>query len=161
MLFRVCEHYDDNETLYDNSLTDMKDCFICFEIIPINQIKNNKLNNQQMFIKNCRCDGNIHEKCLKMWFDMNRSCPICRKIVTEKNNVSVFLINYIPFGNYIYIKINDLLNITRFIFLLFFVYNMFDYYLNIIMLSSKNYEDHTYANNFNYYYFRNESNLEI
>ena len=80
MLFRICEHYDDNQLIYEEWLVDEKDCFICFEKINMNESKIHKLNNQLLFIKNCRCDGYVHKKCLKRIY--------CIKILNQikKNN---------------------------------------------------------------------------
>jgi len=167
MLFRLCEHYDDEyQVINNNILSDDKDCFICFEIIMINDLRNNKLNKQTMFIKNCICDGNVHNKCLKKWFDIHRSCPICRTRVIEKNRVSFILVNFIPFGNYIYLKIyNFLFKLSRYIFFLFFLCNICDFYLKYYLFNLKIYQDYTYQNNVDYsyfqlYYYNNESSSE-
>ena len=138
MLFRVCEHYDD-DTNYKNALIEVKDCFICFELINANEFKKNKLNNNSLFIKNCRCDGYVHKKCLKIWFDIHKSCPICRK------TVSIILYKYIPFGYYIYLKIINVSYIMiRIMIILIGTYNLFDFYLRIYRFNSKIYEDYTY-----------------
>jgi hypothetical protein len=166
MLFRLCDHYDDNYPIVDNNQVDIYECFICFEIINKNDLRYSKLNKQSMFIKNCKCDGNIHKKCLKIWFDTNRSCPICRTNVIEKNCVSFIVVNFIPFGNYIYLKFYNLLfSMSRLIFFLFFLYNIFDFYLECYLFNSKIYEDYTYQNNVDYsyyqiYYYINESSSE-
>jgi hypothetical protein len=162
MLFRICEHYDDNQLIYEEWLVDEKDCFICFEKINMNESKIHKLNNQLLFIKNCRCDVYVHKKCLKTWSDMYKSCPICRKNVTEINFVYIILYNYIPFGNYIYFKIIKFsYTMIRFMFILLVIYNILDFYLRIYKFNSKIYEDYTHNNNIDYSYwpdiFSNES----
>jgi len=47
-------------------------CFICLETVTLITLK--------MIIPNndCSCDVVCHEECLKTWFKMNRTCPICR-----------------------------------------------------------------------------------
>ena len=147
MLFRVCEQYNDEEVLYNNNnnnnnnnnILDVIECFICFETISINELNQNKLSNQSIFFKICDCDGNIHNRCLKMWFDTHKSCPICRNNVIEKNCISFLVVKYLPFGNYIYLGIYNFLFIyikiiflfiyyIKIIFLFIFIYNMFYFY---------------------------------
>ena len=130
MLFRVCEQYNDEEVLYNNNnILDVIECFICFETISINELNENKLSNQSIFLKNCGCDGNVHNTCLKMWFDTHKSCPICRNNVIEKNCISFLVVKYLPFGNHIYLGIYNFLFIyIKIIFLFIFIYNMFYFY---------------------------------
>ena len=162
MLFRVCEHYDDNQVNYEKSIIYHKECFICFDIITINEVKCNTLNNQSLCIKNCTCDGAVHKKCLKIWVDLHKSCPICRKKVSEINTVSIILYNYIPFGNYIYVKIRKIsYSIIRFMIVLLISYNIVDFYLRVFK-RSRIYEDYTYYSDIDYSYYPyspyNESN---
>ena len=161
MLFRIYEHYDDDQTNYENSLLNDKECFICFEKININELKKNKLNNHTLFIKNCKCDSVVHKKCLKIWFDMEKSCPICRKNVTEINTVSIILYNYISHGSHIYVITKKITyTILRFIIILLVIYNIFDFYLRIYRFNSKIYKDYTYENNVDYSYFFDNFNNE-
>jgi len=123
MLFILCEHYDETDNLYDNI---KKECFICLEDISVNELNKNKLNSQNLFIKNCLCDGFVHNNCLKKWFDKNRSCPICRKLVVIKNCVYIIVINYIPFGNLIY---HLSFQIARICLFFIFTYPLLEFYI--------------------------------
>ena len=64
-------------------------CFICYEIIYKNEIKPIKLNSNNLYFKNCKCDGHIHKICLSIWYNKSRECPICRKPMREKTNIVV------------------------------------------------------------------------
>ena len=130
MLFIVHDHYefDDNEI---NTIIVEKECFICLELVNINEIKVNKLNNKDIFIKDCLCDGVVHKECLQKWIYKNKSCPICRKGIIEKNNASILLINY----NYVISY-----PIMRVFFILLLMYTLFDFYLICFTI----YKDYTY-----------------
>ena len=89
MLFRVCEHYYENENiLEDVNKTECKEtCFICYNISVEDEFEPKRLNSQLAYIKFCKCDGFVHNYCLDAWFDNVNECPICRKIMFK--NVSV------------------------------------------------------------------------
>jgi len=100
MLYKFMEVYNDviiqqeNGNEY-NEYNAVNECFICFEIqkeqeIPI------QLKHQTIFLKICQCDGCIHDSCLKVWFNINEKCPICRTIMF-KNDFLEF-----EYGFYIY-----------------------------------------------------------
>jgi hypothetical protein len=59
---------------------DEKDCFICLELYMDNS-KTIRLNNMNNYIKECSCNGWIHEQCFKSWHNVNKYCPICRTVI--------------------------------------------------------------------------------
>lgn len=72
------------------------ECFICFEIKKEEQMSI-QLKNQTIFLKFCKCDGWIHDSCLKTWFTANEKCPICRNIMLENNTFDL------EYGFYIFL----------------------------------------------------------
>jgi hypothetical protein len=107
MLFRVCEHYEDEPEYNDN-----RECFICFEY------KNNPihLQRQEIYVNNCVCNSLVHVHCLKIWVDLYKTCPICRIKVIENNGSTVN--NYIVNRN---LSQRVIKTIVNFLFLYFFV----------------------------------------
>jgi len=148
MYFRLCEHYDTNnlpistETGYQS----VNECFICFEyknedgIIPI------YLKNQSLYLTQCVCNGSVHNDCLKIWFDKNKTCPICRIKVIENNKATVVIYNYIPYGIiiYTYIKIITL-TLTRICLFFILLYLFIDFYFVIIKSKYRQYNYYTYT----------------
>ena len=84
MFFSTIEHYQDNFVIITN---EMECCFICLEN-ENNCCKVIMLNQQQIYICYCRCNGWIHHTCLQQWINTNQNCPICRKQVI-KNTYSL------------------------------------------------------------------------
>ena len=117
MLFRVCEHYDDNQQIIQ---PEYNECFICFEYKTDNENKPTNLQKQQIYFNNCLCNGAVHNYCLKIWFDKNKSCPICRINVIENNNTTIIIYQYFPCGIQIYSLIKDIRIIKVFLAMLFF-----------------------------------------
>ena len=68
-----------NEDKYE-LFHDEKECFICLEV-NLDNLKTLKLNNMNDYIKECLCDGWIHENCLSKWHIVNKHCPICRSVI--------------------------------------------------------------------------------
>lgn len=67
-------------TYKDELIHDEKDCFICLELY-IDNSKTIRLNNMNDYIKNCSCNGWIHEQCFNSWHNINKHCPICRTVI--------------------------------------------------------------------------------
>jgi hypothetical protein len=67
-------------TYKDELIHDEKDCFICLELY-IDNSKTIRLNNMNDYIKNCSCNGWIHEQCFNSWHNVNKHCPICRTVI--------------------------------------------------------------------------------
>ena len=99
MLFRVCEHYDDNQQMFQEQ---DNECFICFEHETDNESKPTNLQKQQLYFNKCLCNGSVHNCCLKIWLEKNKSCPICRMKVIENNNTTIIIYQYFPRGIQIY-----------------------------------------------------------
>lgn len=160
MLFRVCEHYDDNYTIVEEQIND---CFICFEYKIDNENRPISLQTQKLYFNNCVCDGAIHNCCLKIWIDKNNSCPICRVNIIESNNTTIIFYNYIPFGIRIYMYIQSMsIRFFRFFTFILFLYAIIDFYLIIINTKYTTYNDYTTTSNFvdvnQYIEYQNKSN---
>lgn len=143
MLFRVCEHYD--EPKYEDKIQYYNECFICFEYK--NNIENcpSTLKTHKLYINNCNCNGSVHIQCLKIWFDKNKSCPICRIQVIENNNATIIIYNYIPWGINIYnFTKNISLRVLRFVSVFLFIYAILDLYFMIIKTRYLNQHDYNY-----------------
>jgi hypothetical protein len=148
MYFRLCEHYDINNLPIstETGREVVNECFICFEykndhgIIPI------YLNNQSLYLCQCVCNGSVHNECLTIWFNKNKTCPICRIKVIENNKATVIIYNYIPYGIliYTYIKIITL-TLTRICLCFIFLFVFIDFYFVIIKNKSRQYNDYTYT----------------
>ncbi len=146
MLFRVCEHYDDNYPIILSGEYDDNDCFICFERMSANRQRSISLISQPFYIRDCICNGAVHCECLKIWYDINKSCPICRKKMVENTQTSIVFYTYIPFGINIYLGLRRFTcNTLKLLSVLLFIYSTFDMYFMIIRTRNKNmYEDYSY-----------------
>ena len=126
MLFRLIDHY--NDEIKEVNKEEINDCFICYE----NEITPIKLNSETYYLKNCKCDGYVHENCLTIWYEKNNKCPICRVPIIGKANISIRILNR---GTYIYIFFLSLKKNTqrfmKFVFVLFLFSLTFDYYMSI------------------------------
>ena len=111
-------------------------CFICFENETETKFLLTKLKNQNLYIKNCLCDGWIHSECLTCWYNIKQTCPICREHMIEiiKPCSDTYLNKITLFFDYNYnIVNNDNNNITIQItkiggFLLFLTYFIYFFY---------------------------------
>lgn len=154
MLFRVCDHYYENEILVEkneNAEENNDECFICFEKtihkeLPIH------LKCQKMYITVCNCNGLIHNFCLQIWYNKSKKCPICRIDVSEKIPLNVYLYPY-----YLYFLLT-LHRISKIMLTLFIIYYSLEVYFLIIIKPSKNDKfDYLYYHYNNVQYF-NKSN---
>lgn len=84
MIYRVCEHYYNDETIYN--INNYNECLVCLEYEIDDGIKTITLKNY-LLIKSCNCDAWIHESCLELWLKKNNKCPICRIEITKKNQL--------------------------------------------------------------------------
>lgn len=93
MLFRIVEHYEDDEPFKKELLpqTDINDCFICFELYGQGAELPIKLKNNGLYNMTCICDGSVHKHCLFLWYNANNECPICRKLML-KNDMKTYII---------------------------------------------------------------------
>jgi hypothetical protein len=85
MLFRVIEHYDDfpsEEIIYIES--PKNECLLCLEINTDDKLVPVDLKTQQVYLKMCNCGGWFHITCLQKWYDVSKSCPICRVYMKKR-----------------------------------------------------------------------------
>jgi hypothetical protein len=85
-----------------------QNCFICYEYLEKNCCPI-ELNKQVIYTTECKCNDFIHNKCLKLWLDIQKRCPICRIKVIEKMTIL----------QYISCKIEKCMNITLGLFAVF------------------------------------------
>jgi hypothetical protein len=77
-----------------NSDVNNDECFICLEIYIDGSINTIKLNDMTNYIKNCYCNGFIHEKCFTKWHNIKPYCPICRSsIIFTKYEYCFYIFN--------------------------------------------------------------------
>jgi hypothetical protein len=151
MIFITTNYYFDEEQTENDENEQEKNniCFICFENETESNFLLTKLKNQNLYIRNCLCDGWIHIDCLTCWYNIKHTCPICREHMIEiikpssdtyLNKITLFLhYNYNIFdnnnNNSITIQITKigclLLFITYFIY--FFYYYTFFYMLFFVL----------------------------
>lgn len=87
MIYRVCDHYNDEDL---SNISDI--CFVCYEFDTTLEIRPMKLS-QCLQSKTCTCDGFIHQKCFQQWNNTHKKCPICRTIFIQydyQNHKSIF-----------------------------------------------------------------------
>ncbi len=75
----------------------MNNCFICLH----NDDYVNSLRQQNVYMSNCRCNGNVHMKCLATWYEIHNNCPICRINVHPKTKWMDKITTYIMTTYYI------------------------------------------------------------
>ena len=51
-------------------------CTICFR-----NIKSSKILLNEKFVTKCKCKYYYHERCIKTWMKIKKTCPICRKTI--------------------------------------------------------------------------------
>ena len=125
------EKYEENE------------CFICFEVSNQYEKYPLRLKYLEEYIKNCNCDGWIHNNCIQMWYNTNNTCPICR------NKMILININF-QYGFYIiryFILSKDFVCMLFSYFRNFFIF--FVIITNIINIVSVD------INNYDYIYYDN------
>jgi hypothetical protein len=142
MLFRVCEHYNDNIIFKDknnnkNNNKIIRECFICFE----NDFEYGKiicLNNQKLYLSNCKCNGYIHENCLDVWIEKSNKCPICRifvdKISVHIKNNSLYVFFYL-YGGYAFKTTKLIIIIICKLAGLIFIYSFLSVFIKVCVLS--------------------------
>jgi hypothetical protein len=125
MYFCTYDHYDENQSkhIIDYEENTISECFICFEIKNIDELEPIKLQKQTLYMRECDCDSYVHKICLKKWFDINKNCPICRKIIRNNNMIIFIFNNYIPYGANIYLFISSIdKNFYKVLLVYIFVY---------------------------------------
>lgn len=155
-MLRTFDHYYDNDQKVNTQLIEKKEeeeeCFICYEIKLEDKIKPIKLKMQMLYLKNCECDGTIHKKCLDIWFNLNKNCPICRNLITKNDCVlikfmnchKIFILSYIFYKKHIY-------KIKKILFIFFTSCLIIEFYYNIINTKYNKY----YLTDDYYYHYNN------
>jgi len=77
--FKTYDHYEIDKKLQENSIIQLKECCVCYEIKDDEGAVCIKLRQQKYFVQTCLCDVDIHTICLEKWYIMHNSCPICRE----------------------------------------------------------------------------------
>jgi hypothetical protein len=97
MYFPTSNHYYEDSQNCDNTTDENNDCLICLEI-------NDKTDNiciriqNQIYSKECLCDGWVHEYCLNIWYVKNNKCPICLSTMNKNqlNELNIIIIHEEP-----------------------------------------------------------------
>jgi len=55
-------------------------CTICFINI---KTKSSKILLNEKFVTKCKCKYYYHERCIKTWMKIKKTCPICRKTIFD------------------------------------------------------------------------------
>lgn len=121
MIFRVCEHYDDNE-LSNYRCIFPDDCFICYELRTETEPYTISLKTQTIYNKQCGCDGWIHKQCLDKWYKKQKKCPICRLEIRIIVNNQSAIVNVSSYSNSIYYFVCKSLYKTSITILYFFLF---------------------------------------
>ena len=131
MYFPISNHYfNDLDNLPSCDILsniENNECLICLEINGSDDNICIRIENQ-FYIKECSCDGWVHEYCLNIWYIKNNKCPIClcnmikndlsdneSQIENDDDNVS---------------HINNLYLLIKYLLLvyIFFIFIIFSYY---------------------------------
>jgi hypothetical protein len=115
MLFRTIEHYP----CFENDDYLEKECLICYNNIQHNFIMQNTYN------FDCDCYKLIHLQCLQMWYDKNKTCPICRKYIIKKPNYKFEIIKMFITILLITDALIKFTTFICFIYLLIIIFNIF------------------------------------
>lgn len=84
MLFRVIEHYDFHQEEEQILLIESNnECLLCLEINTDDKLTPVNLKTQQVYLKMCNCGGWFHITCLREWYVVSNSCPICRRYMEK------------------------------------------------------------------------------
>jgi len=138
MLFRLCEHYENNCPIYKHDT--INECFICFEYKNDNGILPIYLKAQNLYLNECVCNGSVHIECLKIWFNKNKKCPICRIEVIENNNTTIIIYNYIPLGITIYTYTKRfIISVIRVFSCMLVIFLIMDFYFAIVNAKYRRY----------------------
>jgi hypothetical protein len=132
MIYRVCEHYYNDEIDYNKKVDE---CLVCLEY----EIQNNMMPvslKDILFIKKCNCDAWIHECCLNDWLKKNYKCPICR-IEISKQKKKTYIVNIYWYGLMIS-SINFIYQMIRFSIFFVLFYSSFIYFMMTFITQTNN-----------------------
>ena len=122
MLFRLIDHYN-TELDECNTIFEPIECFICYETVFEDELNPIKLNSNTNYIKYCKCDMFIHKKCLNIWYENNKKCPICRKYMSE-NTTTTEILNKRGYILFSYIIKKNIIKLIRVLTIMFFIYSI-------------------------------------
>jgi hypothetical protein len=135
-------------------------CFICFEVS--NQYENtpSKLSDNIHFLKNCQCDGWVHDFCIEKWYYFKEICPICRNRIIYVNFEFHYMLDIINFYFYIFKNITTITRRLHFFLKIYIFYTLTNYMFQIILNATskfnKNDLEHIYYNQeYTYYNLEN------
>lgn len=129
MIFRVCDHYNDNQYNYSHEV-----CFICYDFISDNENTTIRLKFQNIYTKVCCCDGWIHNNCLNLWYKKCKKCPICRINIQETHNIKKDQLNINLYSYFIHIFIRkSFYKMFKIIIYCLFVFFIAEFYLSIMV----------------------------
>jgi len=128
------------------------ECFICFEISNKCEKYPSRLNNLEDYIKNCSCDGYVHNICIEKWYNNYKTCPICCKKMLYINldlQYGVYMANYFIISkNYIYIFIQHFIKLRNVIIFCVIITNI----INIVSIALHNFEKNYMYYDYEYIY---------
>ena len=136
MIFRVYEHYDDNQ-LNGQTIVKPDECFICYELSTDFESYPISLNSQINYNKLCGCDGWIHKQCLDIWYKQQQKCPICRLEIQEIKNDVCADVSLVPYINRVCIFVcKSLSKVAIIAIYCFFIYAAIEFYSNVIIFKN-------------------------
>lgn len=108
------------------------ECFVCFDYVNENN-PTIKLKTQTFYTKLCLCDGYIHTHCLDHWYNIHKSCPICRVYMYKNSYYFVKILGKSDYLAFLYsylikqykIKKICILILSLYFFLQYIIYNNF------------------------------------
>ena len=143
MIFRVYEHYDDNQLVYRKS----NECFICYELETETEMHTICLKDLTEYGKTCKCSGWIHQKCFDIWYEKEYKCPICRVAITKRKKVNHPIMNMFNYSSQIYLYTHKTLNKMSTILTVYLLLNVIDMVITNIWLKSFTKSSHNYDSN--------------
>jgi hypothetical protein len=130
MYFPTNNHYFDDSQNSQNfaNIVENNVCLICLEINDNSDNNCIRIQNQ-LYTKECLCDGWVHEYCLDIWYVKNNKCPICLSIMNKNqlNELNIIIPEQQPLTIF---NRNNFILVIKFAFLWLFLFNL------IFMLSS-------------------------
>jgi hypothetical protein len=136
MYFPTSNHYFEDSQNSQNfvNIVENNDCLICLEVNDNSYSICIRIHNQ-VYTKDCLCDGWVHEYCLDVWYVKNKKCPICLTLMNknqlvESNETPVEIMTTTTNSNIMLFNRNNFCLAIKFTFSLIFLCYLF------LMLSS-------------------------
>jgi len=126
MYFPTSNHYFEDSRNSQNfvNIVENNDCLICLEINDNSDNICIRIQNQ-IYSKECLCDGWVHEYCLDIWYVKNKKCPICLSIMNKNQLIEPNIIIIHEESRPIFFNRNKFCLIVKFIFSLIFLYYLY------------------------------------